>query len=88
MPPCPACQQPASKRNGQDRRGRQKYTCRPCRCTFTEHTASAFSGYRWPADHRKVGFREGGTSCRRRKLDGQWRDGVLVERLLGEAAEV
>jgi transposase-like protein len=50
MPPCPACQQPATKRNGRDRRGRQKYACRPCRRTFTQHSASAFSGYRWPAD--------------------------------------
>jgi transposase-like protein len=50
MPASPLCQQPASKRNGRDRRGRQKYMCRPCRRTFTEHTASVFSGYRWPAD--------------------------------------
>src|ERR687886_1841472 len=50
MPPRPSCQQPASRRNGRDRRGRQKYACRPCRRTFTEHTGSAFSGYRWPAD--------------------------------------
>jgi|SRR5579859_367594 len=50
MPPCPACWQPASKRNGLDRHGRQKYVCRPCRHTFTENTASAFSGYRWPRD--------------------------------------
>src|ERR687887_1514668 len=50
MPPCPSCQEPATKRNGRDRRGRQKYTCRRCRRTFTERTASAFSGYRWPAD--------------------------------------
>ena len=50
MPPCPSCQQPASKRNGRDRRCRQKFACRSCRCTFTEHSASAFSGYRWPAD--------------------------------------
>jgi transposase-like protein len=50
MPPCPACQQPATKHNGRDRRGRQKYVCRPCQRTFTKHTASAFSGYRWPAD--------------------------------------
>jgi transposase-like protein len=42
--------QPASKRNGRDRRGRQKYTCSVCRRAFTEHSASAFSGYRWPAD--------------------------------------
>jgi transposase-like protein len=45
MPLCPACLQPASKRNG-----RQKYACRPCRRTFTENTTSAFSGYRWPRD--------------------------------------
>src|SRR5262249_54213741 len=47
---CPACHQPATKRNGYDRRGRQKYTCRPCRRGFTAATGSAFSGYRWPAD--------------------------------------
>src|SRR5919205_3931 len=50
MPLCPMCQQPASKRNGRDPRGRQKYACRSCQRTFTEDTASAFSGYRWPAD--------------------------------------
>jgi putative transposase len=50
MPPCPACQQPATKRNGRDRRGRQKYACRRCRRTFTENSVSAFSGYRWPRD--------------------------------------
>ena len=50
MPLCPACQQPASKRNGLDRHSRQKYACRPCRRTFTENTISAFSGYRWPRD--------------------------------------
>jgi transposase-like protein len=50
MPPCPTCQQPASKRNGRDPRGRQKYACRPCGSTFTEDTASAFRGYRWPRD--------------------------------------
>src|SRR5919198_4704278 len=50
MPSCPACQQPATKRNGRDRRRRQKYACRRCRRTFTENSASAFSGYRWPRD--------------------------------------
>ena len=50
MPSCPSCQQPATKRNGRDRRGRQKYACRQCRRTFTESTSSAFSGYRWAAD--------------------------------------
>src|SRR5919202_6222307 len=50
MPPCPSCQQPATKRNGFDGRGRPKYACRACRRTFTETTVSAVSGYRWPAD--------------------------------------
>jgi transposase-like protein len=50
MPLCPACQQPATKCNGRDRRGRHTYVCRPCRRTFTQNTTSAFSGYRWPAD--------------------------------------
>jgi transposase-like protein len=50
MPLCPACQQPASKRNGLNRHDRQKYACRPCRRTFTENTLSAFRGYRWPRD--------------------------------------
>ena len=35
----------------------------------------------------KVGFREVGTYRRHGKLDGAWRDCVIVERLLGEAAE-
>jgi L-amino acid N-acyltransferase YncA len=36
---------------------------------------------------RKVGFREVGVYYRHAKLDGAWRDTVIVERLLGEAAE-
>lgn len=35
---------------------------------------------------RKLGFREVGVYYRHGKLDGQWRDTVIVERLLGEAA--
>jgi len=46
MPTCPTCEEPATKRNGRDPRGRQKYACRPCGATFTEDTTSAFSGYR------------------------------------------
>jgi phosphinothricin acetyltransferase len=34
----------------------------------------------------KVGFREVGTYRRHGKLDGSWRDTVIVERLIGEAA--
>jgi phosphinothricin acetyltransferase len=36
--------------------------------------------------HRKVGFREVGIYRRHGKLDGAWRDCVIVEKLLGEAA--
>jgi L-amino acid N-acyltransferase YncA len=35
---------------------------------------------------RRCGFREVGTHLRHSKLDGEWRDVLLVERLLGEAA--
>lgn len=37
--------------------------------------------------HQKAGFREVGTYLRHAKLDGEWRDTVIVEKLLGEAAE-
>jgi mycothiol synthase len=36
---------------------------------------------------RSLGFREVGTYRRHGKLDGEWRDVVIVERLLGEAAD-
>src|SRR6266516_2781614 len=36
---------------------------------------------------RSLGFREVGTYRRHAKLDGMWRDVVIVERLLGEAAD-
>jgi L-amino acid N-acyltransferase YncA len=36
---------------------------------------------------RKVGFREVGVYYRHARLDGEWRDTVIVERLLGEAAQ-
>ena len=35
---------------------------------------------------RSLGFREVGTYERHAKLDGEWRDAVIVEKLLGEAA--
>jgi hypothetical protein len=54
MPLRPACQQqPASKRNGRDRAGRQKYARRPWRYIFTENTVSpstAIAGP-WTCDH-------------------------------------
>jgi L-amino acid N-acyltransferase YncA len=36
---------------------------------------------------KKLGFREVGVYRRHGKLDGVWRDAVIVEKLLGEAAE-
>ena len=36
---------------------------------------------------RKVGFREVGVYYRHARLEGAWRDTVIVERLLGDAAE-
>lgn len=47
---CPSCQRPATKRDGRDLRGRQRYACHPCNRDFTERSASAFAGYRWPAE--------------------------------------
>jgi phosphinothricin acetyltransferase len=37
---------------------------------------------------RSLGFREVGTYLRHGRLDGAWRDCVIVERLIGEAADV
>ena len=47
---------------------------------FPENTASR-------ALCRRLGFREVGVYRRHAQLDGQWRDCVIVEKLLGEATE-
>ncbi len=59
-----------------ERRGLYKLTSR----VFTNNHASR-------AAHRAAGFEEVGIQRRHGKLDGQWRDVVLVERLLGPAAD-
>ena len=46
---------------------------------FTDNAASR-------AIHRAAGFEEVGIQRRHARLDGEWRDVVLVERLLGDAA--
>jgi L-amino acid N-acyltransferase YncA len=58
-----------------ERRGLYKLTSR----LFTENEPSR-------AAHRAAGFEEIGIQRRHAKLEGQWRDVVLVERLLGAAA--
>ena len=47
---CPHCQQSIATRDGRDRHGRQRFACSACGRDFTVRSASAFSGYRWPAD--------------------------------------
>ena len=46
---------------------------------FPENVASL-------ALHRKAGFREVGVYRRHGKLDGEWRDCVIVEKLIGDGA--
>jgi L-amino acid N-acyltransferase YncA len=57
------------------RRGYHKLTSR----ILAENAASL-------AAHRAAGFREVGVQRHHARLDGEWRDCVLVERLIGEAA--
>jgi phosphinothricin acetyltransferase len=57
-----------------ERAGYYKLTSR----IFTTNAASR-------AVHRAAGFEEVGVQRRHGRLDGEWRDCVLVERLLGEA---
>ena len=59
-----------------ERRGFHKLTSR----AFTDHEPSR-------AAHRAAGFEEVGIQRRHGRLDGQWKDCVLVERLLGPAAD-
>ncbi len=58
-----------------ERRGLYKLTSR----IFTDNTASR-------AAHAAAGFTEVGVQRRHGRLDGEWKDCVLVERLLGAAA--
>ena len=59
-----------------ERRGLYKLTSR----VFTDNESSR-------AAHRAAGFEEVGIQRRHGRLDGQWQDCVLVERLLGPAAD-
>ena len=58
-----------------ERSGHYKLTSR----VFAANAASR-------AVHRAAGFEEVGIQRRHGRLDGEWRDCVLVERLLGDAA--
>jgi L-amino acid N-acyltransferase YncA len=58
-----------------ERRGYYKLTSR----VFSDNLASL-------AAHRAAGFQEVGVQRRHGRLEGEWKDCVLVERLLGDAA--
>jgi transposase-like protein len=47
---CQHCQSERFTKEGHDRQGRQVYRCTTCRRRRTEHSASAFAGYRFPPD--------------------------------------
>ena len=50
MVACPVCRRRPTKRDGRDRRSRQRYACRPCRRDITSLSSSVFAGYRWPPE--------------------------------------
>src|SRR4029450_10068889 len=50
MPTCSHCQASIVTLDGHDRHRRQRFACVTCGRDFTIRSASAFSGYRWPAD--------------------------------------
>ncbi len=47
---CPTCGAVATRKDGYDRRGGQRFRCGECRCRFTATTGTPFSGYRFPPD--------------------------------------
>jgi phosphinothricin acetyltransferase len=67
---------PKVKRQAGEHRGLHKLTSR----VFTDNEPSR-------AAHRAAGFDEVGIQRPHGKLDGEWKDCVLVERLLGLATD-
>jgi transposase-like protein len=47
---CPGCGSVATRKDGRDRKGQQRFRCGICRCRFTALTGTPFSGYRFPPD--------------------------------------
>ncbi len=47
---CPTCGAVATRKDGYDRRGGQRFRCGGCRRRFTALSATSFSGYRFPPD--------------------------------------
>jgi L-amino acid N-acyltransferase YncA len=58
-----------------------------CRAGYYKLTSRVFTTNEGSLNlHRAAGFTEVGVQRRHGRLDGEWKDTVLVERLLGEAA--
>ena len=47
---CPGCGSVATRKDGRDRGGQQRFRCRACGRRFTTLTGTPFSGYRFPPD--------------------------------------
>jgi transposase-like protein len=47
---CPTCDSAATRKDGFDRRGGQRFRCGDWRCRFTATTGTPFAGYRFPPD--------------------------------------
>ncbi len=47
---CPTCGSAATRKDGYDRRGGQRFRCGACRRRFTATTGTPFAGYRFPSD--------------------------------------
>jgi transposase-like protein len=47
---CPGCGSAATRKDGRDRRGQQRFRCGACRCRFTALTGTPFAGYRFPPE--------------------------------------
>ena len=47
---CPGCGSVATRKDGRDRRGQQRFRCGSSRRRFTALTGTPFSGYRFPPD--------------------------------------
>lgn len=79
---------PAARGHGLGRRLLQELTREAERAGLYKLTSRVFTtNLASRAAHRGAGFTEVGVQRRHGQLDGQWMDCVLVERLLGEAAD-
>jgi L-amino acid N-acyltransferase YncA len=78
---------PAARRRGLGRTLLLELCAQSERCGLYKLTSRVFTDNEPSrAAHRAAGFEEIGIQRRHGELDGQWKDCVLVERLLGRAA--